>query len=944
MSRNDFTESDKCLLAERVGYHCSNPACGVSTIGPSLNPKDKEYIGVAAHIYPASANGPRASQTITEEERKNIEKNGIHLCNKCSTLIDKNRGRGYPPEILHQWKKSAEEIARKRVYKNEFINLYHLIGFTNLEKKYSSALTCSGLGENNVLSCPSYRPYIQDISTKLKLANKCIIKGDSGCGKTLLTYQVAKEFHDVGWSVYKLNKRALVTGIDIITPRQKSLILIDDAQTIDTTQLENIIEYSHEDCIFLLNWNSSTSNNDDFLKSYPCIDIVSSQQVKILKDYCIENKQHITNLLKKMEVKISDRYYYEMIETRIERASEEKTPWLFNYSLTEGWRVAENDIKFLKDHERLDLVMVVVAAYQYATLDQGVSEDIIIAALREYCSDLNWLNKALDVLKKYCISNDGLIRHKHYLYAKELLASFIASEKIDSCHNYIIALFKRILTDIDFERGHSNILEFILFDYTYCHYILGKDDFIKKISEYLFSQPLVSIPIKAQKLNSLIRFSKSVISIIDNHVNVISDWLIKCDRDSAYPLSNLLNTLINEKYNNIIITDEIIDTLLDNLFKSNLTDKTRYSCLINRLHFFVNEKQKENIRNKIQRSGFAMDISRFPIGEEHYHFSKVITDLAYINKDWANTCVNANIESIANNFNKDLMQSYELYSELINHYFDVMYWILYNKVNKSIKYSTAQKLAKLIKSDSVLRSFKTLELHKVQAFYTFLIFLLIYNKEALLDISEKIDYEHLKQIYNNDLKLEHNHECLIKLLHNPKSKPYNAYIDYVIEKNDEIVELLVALNPNKSTEEMKKGKIFKMNIHCGDEYKFVLRLLNSLDTKHENDLSLKIIRDNQDEIKKSIFNKSINVDDKEEKYQFLHYLYKKQPEIIQDIFRDQKAVGELFEKISRLLKGKPIEKKMACLYLFFVKQFTDSHSEQINAIESVFPLAREFSI
>jgi hypothetical protein len=135
-----------------------------------------------------------------------------------------------------------------------------------------------------------------------------------------------------------------------------------------------------------------------------------------------------------------------------------------------------------------------------------------------------------------------------------------------------------------------------------------------------------------------------------------------------------------------------------------------------------------------------------------------------------------------------------------------------------------------------------------------------------------------------------------------------------------------------------------MNIHCGDEYKFVLRLLNSLDTKHENDLSLKIIRDNQDEIKKSIFNKSINVDDKEEKYQFLHYLYKKQPEIIQDIFRDQKAVGELFEKISRLLKGKPIEKKMACLYLFFVKQFTDSHSEQINAIESVFPLAREFSI
>jgi len=943
MSRNDFTESDKRLLAERVGYHCSNPACGVSTIGPSTNPKDKEYVGVAAHIYPAADNGPRANPAITQEERINIEKNGIHLCNKCSTLIDKNRGRGYPPEILHQWKKNAEEIARKRVYKNEFINLYQSIEFINLEKQYSTALTCSGLGEKNVLSCPSYRPYIRDISNKLKLANKCIIKGDSGCGKTLLNYQVAKEFHDEGWNVYKLNKRALISEIDIITPRQKSLVIIDDAQTIDMTQLENIIETSHEDCMVLLNWNYSASNNG-FLNSYPCIDIVSSQQVKMLKDYCIDNKQHITKLLKEMGVKISDRHYYDMIETRIERASKEKTPWFFNYSLTEGWRVAENDIKLLKDNERLDLVVVVVAAYQYATLDQGVSEDIIIAALREYRSDLNWLNKAREVIKKYCISNEGLIRHKHYLYAKEVLTRFIASDKGDSCHNYVIALFKRILADKNFEKGHCNVLEFILFDYKYCHYILGKDDYIKEVSEDLLSQPLTSIPTKIQKLNSLIRFNKGVLSIIDNHINVISDWLIKCDRDSAYPLGNLLNTLINEKYKSLIVTDEMIETLLENLFKSNLTDKTRYSQLINRLSFFTNEKQKEKIRNEIQSSGFTMDISRFPIGEEHYHFSKVITDLCCIYEDWANSCVEANIESIAKNFNEDLMQSYELYSELIDHYFGIVIWILYSKIRKSDRDSTAKKLAKLIKIDTILASFKTLELYKVQQFYTFLIFLLIYNKKKLNEISKRIDYEHLKQMYHSDLKLEHNHECLIKLLYNPKSKSYKAYIDYVIDRNDEIVELLVALNPNKSIEEMKKGKIFKMNIHCGDEYKFILKLLNSLDTKHENYLSLKIISDNQNEIKKSIFNKSINVDDKEEKYQFLHYLYKKQPEIIRDIFNDQKQVDELFEKIHRLLKGKSIEKNIACLYLFFVKQFTQSHSTQISAVEAVFPIARNFSI
>ncbi len=942
--RIDFSEPDKKLLAERVGYHCSNPTCFVSTIGPSINPNEKEYIGEAAHIYPASDNGPRANPAITEEERANIEKNGIHLCGKCSKIIDKNRGRGYPPEILHQWKINAEAIARQRIYMGEFINLYQSIEFANLEKQYSTALTCSGLGEKNVLSCPSYLPYIREISTKLKLANKCVIKGDSGCGKTLLTHQAAKKFHDEGWNIYKLNKGALVTGIGIVTPRKKSLIIIDDAQTIDIPQLDNIIEYSHENCMVLLNWNYSASNNGGFLKSYPSIDIVSSQQVKMLKDYCINNKQHITNLLKEMGVNISDRFYFDMIETRIERASKEETPWLFNYSLTEGWRVAENDIKLLKEHERLDLVLVVVAAYQYATLDEGVSEAVIMAALREYCSELSWLNKAVEALKKYCISSDGFIRHKHYLYAKVVLNRFIANEKAGSCQDYVIALFKRILANKDFEKGHSNVLEFIRFDFDYCHYILGKDDFVNNLAEDIFSQPLISIPTKIQKLNSLIRFNKSVLSIIDNHINVVNDWIIKCDRDFAYPLGNLLNTLSNEKYKGLIVSNEMIESSLEKLFKSNLTEKTRYSSLINKLCLFANEKQIEKFKNEIQQSGFTIDISKYPIGEVHYHFAHVITDLCHINEEWANNCVKANIEAIARNFNKDLMQSYELYRELLDRYFGVIHWMLSIKIRKSIRNSFAKQLANQIEIEAVLASFKTLELYKVQHFYTFLIFLKMYNQKLLNEISKRVDYEHLKRMYHEDLKLDHEHECLIKLLYNHASKPFKDYVDYVIGKNEEIVELLVALNPNKSVSEMKKGKTFRIDTHLGSKYKFTLNLLNSLDAEHENALSLKILSDNKEEIKNGIFSKSVNIDDKKEKYDFFCYLYKKLPQLIQDIFSDQKEVDELFEKIHRLLKGKPMEENIACLYLFFVKQFTQSHSTKVKAVETAFPSTRKFSI
>ncbi len=944
MPRHDFKESDKRLLAERVGFHCSNPACGVSTIGPSINPGDKEYVGVAAHIYSASiTNGPRANPAITEKYRRSIE-NGIHLCDKCATLIDKNKGRGYSPQILQQWKNNAESIARRRVYKNEPINLYQLIEFKHLEKQYSTALTCSGLGEKNVLSCPSYQPYIQEISTKLKLAHKCIIKGESGCGKSLLTYQVAKRFFDEDWSVYKLNKMALIEGISIIAPVQKSLIIIDDSQTIDVSQLENIIEYSNEDCMVLLNWNTSTSNNGEFLRSYPCIDIVSSLQVEMLKKYCIDHKEHIMSLLREMGVKLSDRYPFWMIEARIERASNEKTPWLFNYSLTEGWRVAENDLKLLKDHGRLDLVLVVVAAFQYASLDQGVNEDIIVTELRKYCSDSAWLNKALKVLKKYCISSDGFIRHKHYQYAKEVLLRFIANEKVNSFQEYVIDLFKRILTDKNFEKDHSNVLEFILFDYKYCHYILRKDGFINKVTEDLFSQPTISIPTKIQKLNSLIRFDKAVLLIIDDYINVVKNWILKCDRDSAWPLSNLLNTFINEKYKNLIVTNEIIKSLFDRLLKSNLIDKTRYSSLLNRLYFFFNEEQKEKCKKLIAYPNLAMDISRYPLGEEHYCFSEIITNLSYINEEWANSCVYANIESIAQNLNKDLLRSYELYQELIDDFFGVTCWILKIKIRKNIINSTAKKLAKMIKVDDVLASFRKVDLSKVQQFYTFLIFLKIYHKKVLAEISERIDYNYLKHIYKKDFQLDHDHECLIKILYNPRSKTYKDYIDYIIDRNNEIVDLLIALNPQKSVDEVKKGKVFKMNIHSGNEYKFVLAFLDSLYSEGENDLVIKIIRDNRDTIKKSIFCKSVNVDDNKKKYDFLVFLYKRSPETLKYIFSFQEEVDELFTKLYRLLRGKAIEKDIARLYLFFIKEFTQSHTTKIKAVEAQFPSTREYGI
>ena len=90
--RDDFSQSVKDLLGNRVGWKCSNPNCRKPTRGAGVEKTNIINIGVAAHITAASKGGPRYDENITVQERKSFE-NGIWLCQSCSKLIDSDEIR-----------------------------------------------------------------------------------------------------------------------------------------------------------------------------------------------------------------------------------------------------------------------------------------------------------------------------------------------------------------------------------------------------------------------------------------------------------------------------------------------------------------------------------------------------------------------------------------------------------------------------------------------------------------------------------------------------------------------------------------------------------------------------------------------------------------------------------------------------------------------------------
>lgn len=107
-SRDDFIVATKRALSMRAAYICSRPECRTLTLSPSpAKPDDYVMLGVAAHITAAAPGGPRYDESLSPEQRADIE-NGIFLCELCAKLIDKNQGQDHPARLLHDWKAQHE--------------------------------------------------------------------------------------------------------------------------------------------------------------------------------------------------------------------------------------------------------------------------------------------------------------------------------------------------------------------------------------------------------------------------------------------------------------------------------------------------------------------------------------------------------------------------------------------------------------------------------------------------------------------------------------------------------------------------------------------------------------------------------------------------------------------------------------------------------------------
>src|SRR3954470_11658169 len=104
--RDDFSKATVELLAKRAGYLCSNPECGIRTVGAAASEGKWIIAGIAAHITAAAPGGPRYDPTLTPEQRRHSS-NGIWLCEIHGKVVDSD-AEHFTVEMLRKRKETAE--------------------------------------------------------------------------------------------------------------------------------------------------------------------------------------------------------------------------------------------------------------------------------------------------------------------------------------------------------------------------------------------------------------------------------------------------------------------------------------------------------------------------------------------------------------------------------------------------------------------------------------------------------------------------------------------------------------------------------------------------------------------------------------------------------------------------------------------------------------------
>ncbi len=533
------------------------------------------------------------------------------------------------------------------------------------ERDITDAIKGNKLFPYNVKTCPEL-PIIKKLENNIEISNYCIIKGNSGCGKSITAYQLGYHYYQKGYKIfrYKNNDDEFDYNLkDLIT--EKAVFIIDDFQNLKNVSIDKILANTTKNLIIIITITDNVSIDAE--TTYLSV----SQSIEYIYKYYLLNKKRIYKIVHSIDKTVGDTYPSETIESRLEKAYKEgnSSPWMFNYILRGGWNTAKNDYYQAKDNNRADLILLYISLKQISLLDKSVNIIELEKLLSIVDYNKKWLLSGIKTLvnKKIIIEENDCYRCAHIKYAS-LIVNKMSHELPKEEKNIIIEIIHQIILDNSSNmQGISWLLnEFRTHELLYYEENIITEKIWKHIKERVFSSKSdLDIRNACFALEISFRFYDSGKNeIIKEKTDLICNWINNINFTTGFALSQLINGLLDYKNknnpSNLLFQRKINFIKIANIINnSDCKNLGAIGYFIERLFIFKGEDWKKELSNNINMASVITNIRKDIKNLDIWYLSHFITSLYYLNNDYGLNLYDKIEDIFANSIYNDCLETYE---------------------------------------------------------------------------------------------------------------------------------------------------------------------------------------------------------------------------------------------------------------------------------------------
>ena len=677
------------------------------------------------------------------------------------------------------------------------------------------ALMGYSLGPSDATACPRLTE-VSTVLTQLKVAYSARLIGEPGAGKSICSYQAAKEMAAEGFEVLRLlDPQADHIALEVVSPGKRRLFLIDDAHLLKSHILSRIEDQAGPARLVL-----STHNAVGRISHRGAITLDAKRAVKTIAAALRADLPNTLRAVRLADDEVGERMMNADLGERLDQAaSVADRPWQFCFVLGGGWRRSKQTADSARA-ANADLILAAVAIRQLVSRDARAVPGEIAEVCESAGIDSGTVDHGLERLgKQRLIVSVADCRTPHQRFAAVVLKRVLEGQDKDG-REKIATMIEGVLRDSQFPYAGLRILIHELRfggDYSWTR-LLGQPGVEAAVARCWAAEGS-DRGFAALALSDLWDFAEGgATAVVGPQVTTLANW-ISNPSDGAYGFGHILNDLAQQDRDVAEKTVAAADPIAIAAAYSNANPDTAYGLadLLRSIAYVKVDDFNAEVRAVLDRDKLRELAKHEAFLEDAFTFSKFCASVVWWDENLALEMAELFIPTAQQVLAKDPVEGFHQlshdFASTVLRVFDVLDVYIGKLKPTRRQWTIARSMCEKIDPKRVAEHISTVRPRHFQSAGFFLHFLYQSAPRKYDAVLRQLDWEKLDLVIGDDwANMPHDTEVLLGTLY---SRPPTRHLvqKFISDRADRIVHFpprLMLMVPEVGLAHLAKGSSLRL--------------------------------------------------------------------------------------------------------------------------------------